>query len=97
MIGRATIARVKDLASQGFSRRKIGAILNISRQTVHRIIHDQHPSLREEDPHLGSMDDVLFSGPLGRCEKCGAKVYLPCLACRTREHVRREKIIHEEQ
>lgn len=97
MIGRATIARVKELASQGVPQREIGAILNISRQTVHRIIHDQHPSLREEDPHLGSMDDVLFSGPLGRCEKCGARVYLPCLACRTREHVAIEKILSEEQ
>lgn len=91
MLPKATVEQVAHLLELGgHSQRQIAKLVGVSRGTVQSIasgrrgLHGLEPA--DESPQLSA-----FVGPAERCPSCGAKVYKPCLLCRTREFSRRQR------
>ena len=81
MLNQATVDRVKTLAEDGLSQRKIAKKVGIARESVRRILNGTRPNYAEKS----SLEPVnVFSGVTGRCPGCGGFVHLPCLACKVR-------------
>ncbi len=75
------------LASGRISQRGIARRLGISRGTVSAVAQGQRRE-RTVGPQ-GTCEDPEARGPLERCPGCGARVFMPCLACRIRAIQRR--------
>ncbi len=74
------------LADEAWSHRRIAVALGVGRSTVGRIARGEYAPA-STDPEEDEEERELFappSGPHRRCPRCGAKVQLPCLACRVR-------------
>ena len=71
------------LAEGNLSRRKIAAIVGISRSTVSAIATgDYVERLARRQPRTDA--NPAPRGPLARCPECGGMVYMPCWACHVR-------------
>ena len=79
MLNPALVDAIRRLLADGLSQRQIARQCHVSRGTVQAIAAGKRRDRMPED------DPGLFSGPIGRCPTCGARVYLPCLACRVRQ------------
>jgi len=84
MIPFALVDEIERLLHEGsLSQRKIARRVGVSRGTVNAIARGQRPdyrALRRE-----RVDEFAApSGPVTRCPTCGARVQMPCLACRVR-------------
>lgn len=65
----------------GLSQREIARRLGISRASVANIAHGLRPAA---EPRERTDDSWLPPGRPARCPRCGARVYMPCRACRVR-------------
>ncbi|MDZ7617559.1 MAG: hypothetical protein U1E05_11170 [Patescibacteria group bacterium] len=82
MIAPEMVERIRDLLADGhLSQRGIARELRVSRVTVDAIAHG-----RRNDRPPQYLDRPAWSnalpGPTERCPGCGARVQMPCLACR---------------
>lgn len=78
---------IKRLAGEGLSQRAINRATGVSRETIRRILSGAHAENPLRDT-LYDIDNPIFTGPVERCPGCGAKVYMPCLACQVRKQKR---------
>lgn len=92
MISQGTVAEICRLLGEGeLNQRQIADRLGISRGTVNAIAtgkrgrHGARP--RSE---VGLPYDPEDAPPV-RCPGCGARVYLPCIACRARNYGYRKR------
>lgn len=86
MIRDTVVQEVKRLLFvEGLSQRTVATQVGVSRGTVHAIARGKRPERVRPFP-----EDVMpwNDGPPKRCPHCGALVYLPCLACQIRAHLR---------
>ncbi|MBN2024057.1 MAG: hypothetical protein JW809_14840 [Pirellulales bacterium] len=67
------------LAEQRHSQRAIAATAGVSRGTVAAIAAGRRRVLPPREPDPGP---AWRDGPVKRCPACGARVHLPCEACR---------------
>lgn len=85
MIAPSVVQQVRRLLAEGrLSQRRIAKTTGVSRGTVAAIATGKR---REQGPRKGRDETETLepSGPPRRCPGCGATVYMPCRACRTRE------------
>ena len=76
------------LAEGNLSQRRIGHITGVSRGTIGNIANGKYTTRtrsQSDEEYL-----ALHDGPVERCPICRRKVYMPCIACRTREWMKLE-------
>ncbi len=84
MIAFAVVDEIERLLGEGnLSQRKIAVRLGVSRGTVNAIAQGKRPDYRTRRRERDD-DFIAPCGPVARCPTCGAKVAMPCLACRVR-------------
>ena len=84
MIAFAVVDEIERLLHEGgLSQRKIARRVRVSRGTVNAIARGQRPDYRALRRERAD-DFVAPTGPVARCPTCGARVQMPCLACRVR-------------
>jgi len=84
MIPFAVVDEIERLLHEGgLSQRKIARRVGVSRGTVNAIARGQRPDYRALRRERAN-DFVAPTGPVARCPTCGARVQMPCLACRVR-------------
>ncbi|MFO0790590.1 MAG: hypothetical protein U0805_14135 [Pirellulales bacterium] len=92
MLPTALVEEIARLLREGeLSHRSIAAQLQISRSIVDRIARGNRGLYGRDLPTKYS--PLTPTTPATRCPRCGYRVYLPCLVCRTREHVSRQRIL----
>jgi hypothetical protein len=80
MIEPNVIKEINRLLKEGvLSQRKIARRLGVSRGTVHAVATGKRRVVSEKRKESNF---VPPSGPYARCSICGARVKMPCLACR---------------
>jgi len=85
MISDAQILLTLHHLAAGRSQRETARLVGISRGSVGNIQHGRlRPRGVTPDAAAQSTELRPFSGPPAKCPTCGARVYLPCLACRVR-------------
>lgn len=81
---RARAARQIFLTGQ-FSQRRLSKKIGISRNTLADIVHCRRAHAYLAAETLTPATDPPYDGKPGRCPTCGARVLLPCIACRARQ------------
>lgn len=85
MLAKSLVDEIDRLLREGnLSQRKIAAQLQVSRGTVSAIASGR----RGLYGHQASDGDATMPGPHRppqRCRRCGHRVYMPCLICRSRD------------
>ena len=88
MVPEWKVRKIKELlAAKKLSQRPIAKLMRVSRGTVSAIATGRRPdyaALRRQR----EAEAVTVREPKGRCPQCGAKVYMPCLACDVRHKAR---------
>jgi len=85
MLAPAIVERICCLVDEGrLSQRKIATLMRVSRGTVGRIASGNRPDYEAMRQQRRDEHRDLPTGPLERCDDCGAMVYQPCRACATR-------------
>ncbi|MEE8452458.1 MAG: hypothetical protein V3R99_11110 [Thermoguttaceae bacterium] len=85
MLAPAIVERICRLVDEGqLSQRKIATLMRVSRGTVGRIASGERPDYETMRQQRKDEQRDPQTGPLRRCDDCGAMVYLPCRACATR-------------
>jgi len=87
MLSPSIITEVRRLLAAGFhSQRAIARLLQISRGTVLAVARGRRMDRTAKTPSERRADyrALLPEQPAARCSECGARVYLPCVACRVR-------------
>lgn len=79
------------LAEGKLSQRAIARRLGVSRATVSAIVHGKRGLYGRSEEVRMSEPNLL--APPQRCPKCGYRIHLPCLICRTREYRRGRQIL----
>ncbi|HEX4413419.1 MAG TPA: hypothetical protein VH107_07295 [Lacipirellulaceae bacterium] len=74
------------------SQREIATHLEVSRGTVGAIASGRR-SLAGREPRR-TYSPLTPTMPPVRCQRCGYRVYLPCIICRVREHRARQQMLH---
>lgn len=82
MVSNEQIQRVHELARQRFSQRAISRMAGVSRDTVRRILTGKRQIMHMIAPVR--LPAPNCSRPPRRCPGCGARVFMPCLACGVR-------------
>jgi hypothetical protein len=84
MISNAVIDEIRRLLrDKKFSQRKIALRLGVSRGTVNSVATGKRPNCNKREKNVEN-EFVPPSGLPQRCPQCGARVMMPCLACRVR-------------
>jgi hypothetical protein len=81
MLSTCLIEEIERLLAAGHSRRKIGRMTGVSRNTINRI------AARKRPVSVDPIETPLSSLPrrkAKRCRSCGGLVYPPCQLCRLR-------------
>lgn len=90
MLAKSLIDEVDRLLKLGtLSQREIAARLKVSRGTVSAIASGRRGLHGRES----TGDDAATHAPLSppvRCPRCGYRVYMPCLVCRSRDYRKRQ-------
>jgi len=85
MLAPAIVEKIRHLIDEGrLSQRKIATLMRVSRGTIGRIASGERPDYEAMRQRREDEQRDLPTGPLRRCDGCGAMVYLPCRACATR-------------
>jgi len=93
MLPLAKVEEIRRLLDEGsLSQRKIAARLGVSRGTVNSIASGKR-GLFGREPVAAGPDLYDPDQPPERCRGCGALVYMPCLLCRTRRYVQRQRAL----
>ena len=91
MIALAVEEEIRRLLGEGeLPQRAIARKLGISRGTVGAIARGKRPDYTRRS-RQETRDSVFVDGPVRRCLTCGARVKMPCLACRVRAWKERRK------
>lgn len=79
MLSAATEMLIRKMLADGMSQRAIARALGLSRSTVSAIANGRKRACasREREPEIF----FRLDRPPERCRTCGARVYMPCLAC----------------
>ena len=86
MLSLALVDEIDRLLQDGrLSQREIAARLRVGRGTVNAIANGRR-GLYGKGPVAADPTPSIHGLPPERCPRCGFKVYLPCLVCRTREY-----------
>ena len=86
MLTQSTVDRILSLlAEDQLSQRQIATQLGVSHGTVCNLANGLRGSHGKQPPCFRPA-----LPPVGRCRQCGAKVYLPCVACQARDFRRRQ-------
>jgi transcriptional regulator with XRE-family HTH domain len=87
------VEEIRRLLDEGeLSQRKIATRLGVSRGTVGAIASGRRGLYgRESDSESPDADLELL--PAERCPRCGGRVHMPCLLCRTRDYEARQRRI----
>jgi hypothetical protein len=92
MLARSLVDEIASLLIQGeLSQRQIAIRLGVSRGTVSAIARGDRV-LNGKEATNGQSAMLGGSSPK-RCPRCGYRIYIPCLVCRTRQHREREKTL----
>jgi predicted XRE-type DNA-binding protein len=92
MLSAALVEEIDRLLHEGeLSQRKIARCLGVSRGTVSAIASGRRGLFGREPADDDSADRRGCSIPV-RCPRCGYRIYLPCLICRTRDHRRQQDL-----
>jgi hypothetical protein len=93
MIAFAKFSEAQRLLTEGtLSRRKIAALVGISRSTVSAIASGSYAErIARQQAHTER--SIVPRGPLARCRQCGGLVYMPCWACHVRQLKEKEQEI----
>ncbi len=84
------VEEVRQLLDEGqLSQRKIAAQLRVSRGTVSALANGKRGLYGREPDPFGDLNHSV--SPPERCPGCGARVFLPCVLCRVREHTARQQ------
>ena len=84
MLARSLVEEIDRLLKLGnVSQRKIAAQLNVSRGTVAAIASGRRGLFGHEPDDDQSA--LVPRSPPERCRRCGYRVYMPCLICRSRD------------
>ncbi len=95
MLSLALVEEIRRLLVEGqLSHRKIAAKLSVSRGTVGAIASGRRGMFGHE-PDADGLSLNSQSALAERCPTCGARVYKPCLLCRSREYKRRQERLAE--
>jgi hypothetical protein len=71
----------KELLAKGLSLKRVEKLTGVNRGTLSRVRRKIF-----KWPIKGGIEEIIFGGQTeGRCKTCGAKVYLPCVACQVRK------------
>ena len=90
MLAKSLIEEINRLLKQGkLSQRKIAAQMRVSRGTVAAIASGRR-GLYGREPSENDSTPFAPQSPPVRCPRCGYRVYLPCLICRSREFQERQ-------
>lgn len=76
MIDQATVNRILELHSQGYSGTHIARLVGRNKQTVYRVLNGNVRAHTDEEPLFNTEEKV-------RCSICGGLVHPPCLRCST--------------
>ena len=88
MIPEWKVQKIKELlAAKELSQRQISELMQVGRGTVSGIATGRRPDYADLRRQREA-EAVTVPGPQGRCPQCGAKVYMPCLACDVRHQAR---------
>lgn len=91
MIKADVIRRIEELLAEGtVSRRAIAREIGVSRPIVNAVARGERRP-RAPVARAARQEVEINLGPLARCAACGAKVYLPCVACQARDFARRQR------
>lgn len=92
MLPAALAEEIDRLLRQGdLSQRSIAAQLHVSRGVVSAIARGDRQLFGRELP--AKYSPLTPNSPPTRCPRCGYRVYVPCIICRTREHKTRQRIL----
>ena len=80
MLTREKVERVRELLATEMSQREISRITGVSRDAVRRIFKGRWQEMPSPQPMPHSTQ--LRGRRIGRCPECGARVLMPCIACR---------------
>ncbi|MGI9430217.1 MAG: hypothetical protein ACR2NM_16265 [Bythopirellula sp.] len=84
MLPLAVVQEIRRFLDAGeLSQRKIACQLGVSRGTVGAIASGRRGTHGRE-PNTDRPELCCYERPPKRCRGCGARVYLPCILCRTR-------------
>lgn len=90
MLSSETFQRIQELLARGeLSQRAIARQVGVNRNTVGAIARGARPDYEAMRRARRSREIPPPDGPKRRCATCGVLVYLPCVACRVREELRR--------
>ena len=91
MLPKALVDEVNRLLHEGkLSQRKIAGRLGVSRATVSAIASGRR-GLYGREPE-GERTLGRGGSPPARCPRCGYRVYMPCLVCRSRDYRREQQL-----
>ncbi len=89
MLPIAVVNEIAALVQAGdLSNRKIAARLGVSRGVVNAIANGKRQPYGQDPLEDAPLDSL----PPSRCPTCGYRVYMPCLVCRAREHLRSKQL-----
>jgi hypothetical protein len=94
MISQQVIDEIKRrLATDSWSQRQIAKEMDVSKSLVSLIAAGLRDSV-EESPQPAPRELREHQPSMARCGTCGALVSVPCVACRARAYVRRQRAWH---
>lgn len=92
MIAATVVSEIERLLGEGrLSQRKIAGLTGVSRGTVSAIASGKRVLQAPRRPELPD-DFFAPDAPIARCSGCGARVRMPCLACRIRAERARRRL-----
>jgi hypothetical protein len=92
MLAMSIVHEIARLLFEGeLSQRQIARRLGVSRGTVQAIASGRR-GLHGKAP-AGDHSVSYGSSPAMRCPRCGYRIHVPCLVCRSRQHRERQRIL----
>jgi hypothetical protein len=90
MLALSVVEEIGRLLDEGkLSQRKISARLGVSRGTVGAIASGRR-GMYGKEPQADGSEPLVCRSPSERCCRCGYRVSMPCLVCRTRQYRERQ-------
>jgi len=94
MLSLSVLLLIDRMLQEGaLTRRQIAERAGVSRGTVGAIARDRQRMLENARRLEADDGDTLASSV--RCPKCGFRVHMPCLVCRTREYRAQQKCLRK--
>lgn len=82
MLLRSILEQIRSLLAAGLTQREIERRTGVARNTIAKIARGTRPDYEARRREREARAMLQEAGPVERCPGCGAKVQMPCLACR---------------